>query len=995
MSSHYQFPCGCRWPILGPPPRDGALPLLDFDDENIPFCQATWKLLTRGNTKGVFQLESNLGRQWTKKVKPSSGMHIGALGALLRPGCLRAVVDEETGVTMTQRYCRVKNGEEKIHPYHPAIDRILSPTYGTLCIHEEALVAMADGRQLPINKVMVGDMIMSLNTTQKIFEPKACVRIGPTRFGDGITVTLENRFSVTVTSDHEVLSGRGFVSVSQLRPDDVIAIASTLESTPGGVNAELAPWLGPNEAVAYLLGQLVGDGSVSNSVTISCGSQEKCDILLDWFAKEIPNLRLYKYFHCRSWYLGVSCSLLLMDGIHGNRKTRFHDWLEKCDMKRSCLTKRVPSVIFSAQASIREAFLAGYFDADGHSGCGTNSINICHFCSGSPKLLQDVRHLCILSGVMTRLESGGKHLGIVNANRFWKTIGRHTLLRKPHGKICTGGRHGWIPRSMLTRPEGESYRDFCKRVGISCRPSHRQLPWVRPTIADRYGFDIGQVRFMRVRSLSPVSNQQFYGIDVAGHNNLVTNGIVIHNCFQEQAMAIATAIAGFTLMEADALRKACGKKLPEEMAKVRIIFLAGAKRLGILTEEQAEEVFGWIEKSQRYSFNASHAISYGLIGYDCAYIKAHFPVAFYTSWLRFAKTSQDPMQEVFHLVNDAKMNDVQVVAPDLRTMEPHFSTDGVVVHFGLADIRGIGDKQIDKIFPVIAATESLLKKKLPEWTWHDFLFFASSDMTSSTVRAIIVVGGLSWMKMPRQEMLAEFGAWNDLTPGEQRWIRERQLVALKQTSIEPLLPDLPIKPTGKAGRKTWETKSAIYEARKKELVEQEKFVGLSAAIVAVARLRKNFGGASSETRCETLRGMAYLLDHPSSPRHDRPDQIAWDEEQNLGVPVTCSRVDAFDQSDVNTTCKEFVGGKTGYMVFGVSVEQVREGKTKKGRNPGQKMAFVTMSDSTCSLSDVICFPDVWREFSGLLVEGNCVIVQGDKDTKQGSLLIKRVSQMQR
>src|SRR5579872_6244358 len=88
MSDHYRFPCGCQFQIIGPPPREGALPLLDIDDEHLPFCRLTWELLARGSTKGVFQLESNLGKRWTKELKPESGEHMGALGALLRPGCI-------------------------------------------------------------------------------------------------------------------------------------------------------------------------------------------------------------------------------------------------------------------------------------------------------------------------------------------------------------------------------------------------------------------------------------------------------------------------------------------------------------------------------------------------------------------------------------------------------------------------------------------------------------------------------------------------------------------------------------------------------------------------------------------------------------------------------------------------------------------------------------------------------------------------------------------
>ena len=85
--------------------------------------------------------------------------------------------------------------------------------------------------------------------------------------------------------------------------------------------------------------------------------------------------------------------------------------------------------------------------------------------------------------------------------------------------------------------------------------------------------------------------------------------------YQEQAMRIAKQIAGFNLQEADNLRKAIGKKKPEEMAKLKKKFIKGSKKLKIVNNDEAEEIFGWIEKSQRYSFNKSHAVSYAMNAY--------------------------------------------------------------------------------------------------------------------------------------------------------------------------------------------------------------------------------------------------------------------------------------------------------------------------------------------------------------------------------------------
>lgn len=243
--------------------------------------------------------------------------------------------------------------------------------------------------------------------------------------------------------------------------------------------------------------------------------------------------------------------------------------------------------------------------------------------------------------------------------------------------------------------------------------------------------------------------------------------------YQEQAMAIATAVAGFSLVDADTLRKAIGKKLPEEMAKCKVMFLEGAKKAGILTDAQAIEVFDWIEKSQRYSFNKSHAISYGITGYQTAYVKFHFPVAFYTSWLAFAKEKQKPHEEVYNLVNDAKLFNVAVMAPDIRSLQSDFHTDGKIVRFGLSNIKGVGKAQVEKLKLAVEKATTILKKPIDEWTWFEFLVHCASSISSNIMSSLIKVGALSWMGVTRNQMLFDYTSWNGLTEKEQEWIQIR------------------------------------------------------------------------------------------------------------------------------------------------------------------------------------------------------------------------------
>lgn len=216
--------------------------------------------------------------------------------------------------------------------------------------------------------------------------------------------------------------------------------------------------------------------------------------------------------------------------------------------------------------------------------------------------------------------------------------------------------------------------------------------------------------------------------------------------YQEQAMKLSELIAGFNLQEADMLRKAIGKKLPEEMAKCKKMFIEGAKKLGVVTEQEAEIIFDMIEKSQRYSFNKSHAFSYGVMGYWTAYAKAHFPLRFFTSWLRFSSEKQHPLEEIRELVDECKLLDIEVLTPKLQDLKKHFYIDGEKIRFGLSDIKGIGESQVDKIRVAIKQAEEYLQKPFSHFSWYDFVLVASDKISVPAITNLISVGAIQYGK---------------------------------------------------------------------------------------------------------------------------------------------------------------------------------------------------------------------------------------------------------
>ena len=216
-----------------------------------------------------------------------------------------------------------------------------------------------------------------------------------------------------------------------------------------------------------------------------------------------------------------------------------------------------------------------------------------------------------------------------------------------------------------------------------------------------------------------------------------TQGVLV---YQEQAMKIVQQLAGFNLQEADDLRKAIGKKKADLMAKVKKKFLKGAIVEKIVSEEEAEEIFSWIEASSRYSFNKSHAVSYAICAYWSAYAKAHHPLEFYCSYLKHSGGKPDPQQEVRELVNDAKNNEIYINPPSIKEINVDTAIIDGKIHFGVTDIKSVGIKQVEKFRDAIVFLEQSSGRELCDATWYEFLVLASNKTNSRMLTGLVSVG---------------------------------------------------------------------------------------------------------------------------------------------------------------------------------------------------------------------------------------------------------------
>ena len=176
-----------------------------------------------------------------------------------------------------------------------------------------------------------------------------------------------------------------------------------------------------------------------------------------------------------------------------------------------------------------------------------------------------------------------------------------------------------------------------------------------------------------------------------------TYGVMV---YQEQVMQIAQVIGGYTLGGADLLRRAMGKKLPEEMAQQRSIFLEGAQKNG-LAAARASQLFDLMEKFAGYGFNKSHAAAYALVAYQTAYMKAHHAAAFMAANLSAVMDDTDKVRAFFE---DAGENGLAVLPPDINQCEYRFTpVDSRTIRYGLGAIKGTGESAIANVIAARAA----------------------------------------------------------------------------------------------------------------------------------------------------------------------------------------------------------------------------------------------------------------------------------------------------
>jgi len=407
-----------------------------------------------------------------------------------------------------------------------------------------------------------------------------------------------------------------------------------------------------------------------------------------------------------------------------------------------------------------------------------------------------------------------------------------------------------------------------------------------------------------------------------------TYGVAV---YQEQVMQISQALAGFSLSEADILRKAVGKKIPELVQQEKVKFIEGCLKNGI-NQKIAENVFSFIEPFAGYGFNRSHAACYALIGYQTAYLKAHYPTEFMAALLT---SDQNDIDRVAIEIEECRLMEIEVLPPDVNESFVTFTaivdegskstteveTPYEKIRFGLSAIKNVGKNVANEI--VEERKKNGKYKSLTNFIER----IQTKDLNKKSLEALAKCGALDRLG-ERNQILENCEKILNYSKDFQKNQNSNQVSLFGSAGVEIKMPEIsldPAKPAPKMTRLGWE----------KELL------GL------------------------------YVSEHPLAEFFDFFRQCS--------TPI--SQIDA---SLVNNSVT--IGGiidKAKKIFLKNSARNASHNDTG-----GQKsMAFVQLEDASGQKMETIVFPKTLEQYNELWQEGRIVLITGKISDKDGTLKI--------
>jgi DNA polymerase-3 subunit alpha len=273
-----------------------------------------------------------------------------------------------------------------------------------------------------------------------------------------------------------------------------------------------------------------------------------------------------------------------------------------------------------------------------------------------------------------------------------------------------------------------------------------------------------------------------------------TLGVIV---YQEQVMQIAVEVAGFSMGQADVLRKAMGKKSPEVMAEQKEKFIEGAKGRGVAAAK-ARQLWEYIEPFAGYGFNKSHSVAYAMLAYKTAYLKTHHPVSFMAAMLTSEMGSKD---NVAKYIQECRAMGISVLAPDVNESSWSFTVGGESIRFGLGAVKGVGE----------AAVESILEARRRVGRFRSLAHFATEvdlhALNHKVFESLIKSGSFDGFGFERSALYQDLDSILDYAQNRQREVADGQSTLFSAEAVPEPQPRASTPPWSDRRRLAYEKES--------------------------------------------------------------------------------------------------------------------------------------------------------------------------------------------
>jgi DNA polymerase-3 subunit alpha len=404
--------------------------------------------------------------------------------------------------------------------------------------------------------------------------------------------------------------------------------------------------------------------------------------------------------------------------------------------------------------------------------------------------------------------------------------------------------------------------------------------------------------------------------------------------YQEQVIEICQKLAGMSLIDADKVRKAMGKKKPEEMAVWRATFINGCINKKI-SKKTAEDIWAFVETFAGYGFNKSHGIGYGLLAYETAYLKSNYTIQFICAKL---KNADGDLEKISNLIYDAKIFGISVLPPRIVNKNKDFIiVDEKTIRFGLSAVKGVGAAAINDIIKLFDQCKSF-----DDILWK--LYTTKHKINFGVMQSLIKVGAFDDFDNYRVRMLSRLNLINELTTNELSTIK----FLVEAEKINDWVRIV------------------------KGLHDEEKIDAIKKKYAEIKMPNKS--------RRDSIRKLISEFDNKDI-FDTKLQNIVWEKEL-IGLPLSGSESDGFI---ARNKCMELLNNELDSFEIAVCVDNIKKIITTRG----EPMAFLTVRDNSYILDNIVMFPRQYKQYNRSINIGSIIKIRGNL-SDQGSPVVQNI-----